>query len=236
MSFQSPVAEYLDALARELAFDPALSRRVRHEIEDHLHEAIAAEVIESAGGAEGRVIDRFGSPQEIAAPYKAVSLHRRSKRAAVRILGAILIAFAAMESRVAWYGLMQWQVAERLKLASETILPIDRYAFLIAIVLGILGSIYTMSRSIPASGAANFRTQLRFGQFLIAGAAGAISVAVASEALLTSWRLLEAPWSAAALFPAGSFLGEVGIVAAALLYLCITIRRASAIFSHKTGA
>ena len=37
----SPIADYAAALARELAFDVSLSRRVRQEVEDHLWEAVA---------------------------------------------------------------------------------------------------------------------------------------------------------------------------------------------------
>src|SRR5262249_58129565 len=37
------ISEYLDRLARELEFDPPLSRRVRREVEEHLREAAAAD-------------------------------------------------------------------------------------------------------------------------------------------------------------------------------------------------
>jgi len=36
------IAEYASSLAARLAFDPALARRVREEVEEHLREAAAA--------------------------------------------------------------------------------------------------------------------------------------------------------------------------------------------------
>jgi hypothetical protein len=41
MRQSQPVTDYLAVLARELDFDPALSRRVRYEVEDHLWHAAA---------------------------------------------------------------------------------------------------------------------------------------------------------------------------------------------------
>src|SRR6202030_2449580 len=42
MPQRSPVADYLNALTRELGFDRPLAHRVRQEVEDHLWEATAA--------------------------------------------------------------------------------------------------------------------------------------------------------------------------------------------------
>ena len=42
MPQRSPVADYLDALTRDLGFDRPLAHRVRQEVEDHLWEATAA--------------------------------------------------------------------------------------------------------------------------------------------------------------------------------------------------
>ena len=41
MPQRAPVADYLDALTRELSFDLPLAHRVRQEVEDHLWEATA---------------------------------------------------------------------------------------------------------------------------------------------------------------------------------------------------
>ena len=62
MRQSDPTANYLDALARELSFDTALSRCVRAEIEDHLWQA--------TGGClsverQLQAIANFGDPREI---------------------------------------------------------------------------------------------------------------------------------------------------------------------------
>jgi hypothetical protein len=230
-----PIADYLDALTRELAFDPALSRRVRQEVEDHLREAAAAEATGSAIGAEISAIARFGAPQQIAAPYKTLSLHMRMKRTGLFALGAILAAFVAMESRVIWYRLTQWNVGETLKAASATIIPIDRVAFLLAITLGVAGSIYIITRPIPVASRPASRHQVRRGQALIAMAAAAAVVAVVCETILTTWRLTETAWTLASLLPAATIMLEAAIVCAAVVYIRNTILRASGIMDHEAG-
>src|SRR6185295_16971554 len=69
----SPVADYLDALTRALAFDPALARRVRREAADHL-----GEVVERDGGeritTEARAVAAFGDAHMLARRFAAASL------------------------------------------------------------------------------------------------------------------------------------------------------------------
>ena len=234
MPLPSPVADYLDALARDLAFDPALSRRVRQEVEDHLRESAAAEAAESTIDAENRAISRFGTPQQIVMQYRAVSLHMRMRRTAFLVLCAILAAFAAMESRVVWYGLTHWEIGPLLKSVGGIIVPVDRCAFLLAIALGVVGSIYIISRPIPVAYRPGSRSQIRRGQILIGAAVGATAIAVTCEAILTSWRLAEARWTAGSLFPMASIITEAAIVSAAVVYIRNTVLRASAILSHET--
>jgi len=230
MSPPSPVADYLDALSRELAFDPALSRRVRHEVQDHLWEAVMADPAELAIDAEHRAISRFGAAQDIAAQYRTTSLYMRMRKTGALVLCAVAAVFVAMESRVVWYGLTQWGISEHLKAVGEIIVPIDRYAFLLAIAFGILGWLYIVSRPIPANYRWACRDQLRRGQFLTGTAAMAVAIAVTCEAFLTSWRLAEAQWSVNSLFPVVSIVIEVGIVVAAVVYIRNTIRRVA--FCH----
>ena len=115
MSQPSPVADYLHELGRELAFDPALSRRVRQEMEDHLQEAATAEPTEPTINAEKRAIMRFGTPQKIAEQYRIVWLYRRMKRTGLFALCAVLVAFGTMAGRVVWYGRTQWNIGPNLK-------------------------------------------------------------------------------------------------------------------------
>jgi hypothetical protein len=221
----SPVADYLDALSRELEFDPALARRVRHEVEDHLRDAIEAEPGEPNSDAEWRAISRFGAAQDLAAQFKAASLHRRMKKTGALTLCAVAAIFAAMESRVIWYRHTQWRVSDPLKAASEIIVPIDRYAFGLAIVFGILGWLYSASRPVPATYRQACRDQFHRGQFLMGTAALAVAVAVMCEVLLTGWRLAEADWSVNALIPALTIVIEAVVVVAAGSYIHNTARR-----------
>jgi len=234
MPLPSPVADYLDKLGRDLAFDPGLSRRVRREVEDHLREAAIAEDTDSTIDAENRAIMRFGAPQKIAEQYRAISLHTRLKKTGLLVLCAILFVFGAMESRVVWYGLTRWEVGAHLKNVGETIVPIDHSAFLLAIILGIVGSIIA-HRPIPVAYEPASRSRIRYGQFLIAAAGGATAVAVTCEAILTSWRLVEARWTTSSILPLSSIVIEIGIILAAVVYILNTIRRASAILRHETG-
>jgi hypothetical protein len=235
MRLPSTIADYLDELGRELAFDPALSRRVRQEVEDHLREAAAAERTEPIIDAEERAVISFGAPQNIAEQYRAVSLHARMKRTGLLVLCAVLVAFGTMESRVVWYGLTRWDSGANLKSVGRIVVPIDRYAFLVAIILGIVGSII-VNRPYPLSSRPPSRSQMRHGQLLIVAAAAATALAVTCEALLTSWRLVETHWTANSLLPVGSLIIEIGIVFAVVVYIRNTIRRASAIIRHQAGA
>ena len=65
MPQRSPVADYLDALTRELGFDRPLAHRVRQEVEDHLYEATAANG-DSSVEAQARAVRCFGEAREIA--------------------------------------------------------------------------------------------------------------------------------------------------------------------------
>jgi hypothetical protein len=228
-----PVADYLDDLARDLAFDPALSRRVRLEIEDHLRQATMAEATESAIDAENRAIMKFGAPQEIARQYKTLSLHMRMKKTGILVLCATLAAFWAMESRAVWYRLTRWDIGAHLKTISETIIPIDRCAFALAIAFGVVGWAYIISRPIPVGCGHASRSRFRCGQFLIAAAAGATAIAVTCEMIVTGWRLVEAHWTTYSLLPVISIFLEIGIVSAALLSICNTVRRAAAMMQHE---
>jgi hypothetical protein len=244
MSQPSPITAYLDELTRELAFDPALSRRVRHEVHDHLCEAVDAERGEAAARAcsgevdagaptrtcaneriEQRAIDRFGRPREIAAPYKAIAAYARIRRAGVIVVVAVAGIFFAMQGRIVWYGLVQWPVSDQLKALGAGLLPIDRYAFLSAALLAILGWLAGLGLSIPADARRMSRARLRGCQHLGAAATVAVTVAVALELLLTGLRLRESGLSWSVLLPIASLALELGLVASVAIYLRNTRRR-----------
>src|ERR1700746_24800 len=104
MPQRSPVADYLDALTRELGFDRPLAHRVRQEVEDHLWEATAAN-----GGSsievQARAVRCFGEAREIASQYAALSLLRQARRSGAIIVLASGALYIAMKGRVALFGL-----------------------------------------------------------------------------------------------------------------------------------
>lgn len=103
----SPIADYLDAVTRELSFDTALSRRVCAEIEDHLWEATdGGQSLEN----QWQAIANFGDPRELARQYIAASLLRQMRRVGVAMILASTAIFLAMKVRVIWYAFMQSQL------------------------------------------------------------------------------------------------------------------------------
>jgi hypothetical protein len=180
------ISDYLDVLARELAFDRSLSREVRLEVEDHLREAVAADPTGNMHEAERRAIANFGDARAIAAQFAVVSLARHSRRAGVAAVIAIACVYAAMKARIAWYAAAQWAIGDDLREVCAWVVRIDRYAFLLAVMIGLAGLIYIRSRDIPAALHPCYRRQLRRFSLLCGAAAGALVVSVISDAVLTA--------------------------------------------------
>ena len=143
------IAQYVDRLARELAFDPALSRRVRREAEDHLREALAAQPAADRTEAERRAVAAFGDPRVIAAQFAGASLAKQATRVAVAALLAITVAFMAMKARTALYAVMQWPAGDTLGTLRRIVGAVDHATFWVAVVAGIAGWIYIESRRVP---------------------------------------------------------------------------------------
>jgi hypothetical protein len=221
----SPVAAYLDALSRALAFDPPLCRRVRQEVQDHLREAIDTETSAPTIEDEARAVARFGTPRAIAEQYRALSLFMRMRRTGLTIILAIAAVFVAMKARIAWYAMMQWAPSEQLDAINRIALPIDRYAFLLGAACGIAGWLYAVAVPIPATCRATALAQLRRSQLLFQVAALCVAVAVGIEVFLTFHRLLEAGLTMVAILPAASIIVEAGFVLGAAIYLRNTAHR-----------
>ena len=79
------IAEYLDALSRELGFDPALGDRVRSEVADHLWESTHNEPGIDPAEAQRRAIAKFGDAREIARQYAASSLFAQTSGSALSL-------------------------------------------------------------------------------------------------------------------------------------------------------
>ncbi len=133
------VAEYLDALTRELRFDLQLSQRVRREVEDHLLDAISDDASGDPSEAQRQAIALFGDPHEIARQYAPLSLLKQTRRLGAIVVVAIAAILVLMKGRGELYQFLQWRVNADWLGGLGTIAAIDRYAFQVALVFGILG-------------------------------------------------------------------------------------------------
>jgi len=213
------ISQYLGRLARELDFDPSLSRRVLQEVEDHLRETIERDPVADRLEAERRAVAKFGDPRTIAAQFAVVSLAALARRvafAAVLLIGAV---FIAMKARLAWYGVMQCPLAEEMRALSGIVLTIDRWAFWLALLAGAAGWIYIDSRRAPAALTREYRARLRRFSLLCSAAAAALIVCVAADGLLTVLRLIGAQWSVAFIVPLFSVAIEIACAAVLVSYL-----------------
>ena len=213
MLHPSPIADYLDALIGELFFDTTLARRVRIEVEDHLWEAAAAMSGGPSPENQRRVIAEFGDPGELAASYVSASLLAQVRRAAGATLLAVIAIFVAMEARLAWYGLVEWKADPHWLTAWG--LWLDRYAFMLALVIALTGCCYAATRRAPPCLQTGYGHELDHCIALCAATAAALLVTVLTETILTSVRLFGRGLRWEILIPAGSLAAE--IAAAVLL-------------------
>jgi len=224
MPQRAPVADYLDALTRELSFDRPLAHRVRHEVEDHLWEATAADG-DASIEAQARAVRSFGEAREIAGQYAALSLLRQARRSGAIIVLASGALYIAMRGRVAWYGLMQWALSDTLQPVGKVVLAIDRTAYLLAFLRGSLGWAYISSRRVSPRFHAGCRAQLRRGLLLAIAAACPMVVSVIADAVVTALRPLEErPHVSVFLIPLLSIAIEVAFAAVLVIAIGKTLR------------
>ena len=221
------IRQYLGRLARELDFDPSLSRRVVREVEDHLREALENDPSDDRLDAERRAVANFGSPRALASQFAVVSLAALARRvgfAAVLLIGAV---FIAMKARIAWYGVMPLPLAQETRALGEIVLSIDRCAFWLALAAAAAGWVYIDSRRPPEGFTREYRRQLRRFSALCSAATVALVVCVASDAALTLLRLIDAQWSAGFLVPVLSMAIELACAGALASWLRAMVRQAS---------
>jgi hypothetical protein len=222
-----PIADYLDALARELCFDTALSRRVCAEIEDHLWQATDGYVsIES----QRQALANFGDPRDLARQYMTASLLAQLQRVGLAMIGASIVIYGAMKARVAWYVMMQWEVTAEWEGVRAVGLTIDRWGFLAAISIALAGWAYIGTRRAPVRFHATYNRELSRCIVLCGAAAGGLILSVTVEAVLTGLRLFEMEWCSAALVPILSLVIEMA-AAAVLVFRIRAITRRTAVVS-----
>jgi hypothetical protein len=203
------ISAYLEKLRAALSFDPWLAQCVQQEVEDHLREAVAADPI-GDGLAVERAIANFGDPNVIAAQFAVISLMKRTRWIGIAIIAVIAGAFMAMKARIAWYAVMQpWVVNENVRAVSEAVGSVDRYAFWLSLIIGVVGWTYIGGRRVPAVFDPAFRRQLHRCLLLCTLATSALVVSVISDCVLTALQLSAAQWSAELLVPILSVLAEI---------------------------
>jgi hypothetical protein len=221
------ISDYLETLAGALSFDRPLSRRVRHEAEDHLRAAVAADPSGDGPEAERRAIAGFGDPHVIATQFAVVSLANHTRR-----VGGVLIlvmdgVFIAMKGRVAWYTIMQCGISDDIRAASGIVGLVDRCSFWLSVIIGVGGWAYISGCRIPAAFSTGYRKQLRHFFFLCGAAVGALAVSVISDGVLTALRLAEAELSAEFLIPIFSIVIEVACAGALVFQIRSIAQRAT---------
>jgi len=126
------IATYVTTLRRDLAFDPDLAKRLCEEVEAHLWDAAEADAAWPSPEAEQRAVERFGLARAIAAEIAADIVTRQTRRTWIVLLATVAVTFVAMRLRVIWLA----DAADGLSGLSPLI---DRYAFLAAMAIAIVG-------------------------------------------------------------------------------------------------
>jgi hypothetical protein len=223
-----PIADYLDALARELEFDIALSGRVCAEIEDHLWQA-ADGCLSIA--SQQQAVANFSDPRDLARQYMTASLLTQMRRVGLAMIGAAAAIYVAMKMRVVWYALMQWESSGEWEAVRATGLAIDHYGFLAAISISLIAWLYISTRRAPIRFHVTYNKELNRCIVLCGAAAAGLIVSVTVETLLTGIRLFEMEWCAPALVPVLSLIVEVAAASLLVFRIRAMIRRAAVAFS-----
>jgi hypothetical protein len=223
------IAAYLNELAGALAFDPALAARVVTEAREHLADAAAEDACVDRDEAERRAVARFGDPRELAEEFAAVSLARQAWRVGVVIVIAIVVATAMMKARLVWYALVKWTIADDARAAAAIVLSVNRYAFGVAVLIGLGALFHVGRRTAPARLHPEYRSHLRRATLLFSAATAALAVSVAGDLILMALRVKPTLDS---IIPIASVAVEIGSVA----FLIVMITRASRLMARTAGA
>lgn len=126
------IEQYVAALKRDLDFDPPLARRMAEEVETHLWEAAEADPAWPSPDAERRAVERFGLAREIAAEVAADATNRLIRRSWIVLAATVAVTFVAMRLRTMWLA----DVGDSLSILAPLV---DRYAFVAATAVGLIG-------------------------------------------------------------------------------------------------
>jgi hypothetical protein len=221
-----PVADYLNALAHELRFDPTLAHRVRQEVEDHLRQA-AAEPADGSNQIEAqrRAIARFGEPRRIARQYAPDALLVETRRVGIVVLIALAGIYAMMKGRLAWYGFTQWSLSPDVAAVVATGFSIVRWVFIVALAVAVVGAAYIGSRRPPRELHDAYRRELGRSVGLCAIAVVVLLVAIGLDGVMMGLRLVGREPSMAVLIPILSMMVEASLAVVLVRSLRRSIRR-----------
>ena len=221
------ITDFSSAVARELSFDPRLARRLRAEVEDHLHEAVADRADLHGENGLAEVMRAFGDPRAFARQFLATALLSLARRAAAVTALAVIGMFGAMEARAVWYGWVNWPVSDHVRAANAIGHPVDRFAFVLAAAFALGALAYVVTRRAPAHFHAAFGWQIGLCIKLNAAVAVALMSAMATELVLTGARLFETELDARVLVPFVSLVLEVAVAGGSMSYIVIMMSRCS---------
>jgi len=224
---RGPIADFGSAVARELSFDPRLARRLRAEVEDHLHEAVADRADPHGENRLAEVMCAFGDPRAFARQFLATAMLSLARRTAAVTALAVVGMFGAMEARAAWYGWVNWPVSNHVRAANAIGHPVDRFAFALAAAFALSVLAYAITRRAPVRFYPTFGWEIGYCIKLNAAVALALLSAMATELVLTGVRLFEAELDARALVPFVSLMLEVAVAGGSMSYILILMNRYS---------
>ena len=224
---REPIADFGSAVARELSFDPRLARRLRAEVEDHLHEALADRADPNDEKRLAEVMCAFGDPQAFARQFLAIALLSLARRAAAVTTLAVVGMFGAMEARAVWYGWVNWPASDHVRAANAIGHPLDRFAFVLAAAFALSALAYVITRRAPVRFYPTFGREIGFCIRLNVAVALALIGAMATELVLNGVRLFEAELDARALVPFVSLMLEIAVAGGSMSYILIMMSRCS---------
>jgi hypothetical protein len=227
MGPREPIADFGSAVARELSFDPRLARRLRAEVEDHLHQALADLGDPHGENRLAEVMCAFGDPRAFARQFLATAMLSLARRAAAVTALAVVGMFGAMEARAAWYGWVNWPVNDNVRAANAIGHPVDRFAFALAAAFALSALAYVGTRRAPVRFYPTFGREIGYCIKLNAAVALALMSAMATELLLTGVRLFGAELEARALVPFVSLMLEAAVAGGSMSYILIMMHRCS---------
>jgi len=221
------IPEYAESIAARLAFDEALARSVRAEVEDHLWEAVAADTEGRGAAAEGRAIANFGDAQALAGQIAAVSLTRQARAIAFGVMAIVAAVFIAMKVRVAWFALVQPAPAGDWSALAGTVLGIDRFAFWLSLAAALGAWAWLATAKAPEALDSRYRRRLRRFLVFASVAMAALVASVACDSVLAALRLAGAQWTFGNVVPVASIALEVIGAAIVVRHVRLVSRRAA---------